>query len=185
MRTEVAGLNERLRDRRVELSNVQRQLELARTQFEHYQDATAQQRAEELRQYEQAKQLSDTELVEARRQLASRDLALSTQRHEITELQQGARRAADKLAAGTKRRTLLERECHEHQRRLGEQLAFVAQLDTRLQVATAGLSEANSELAALRGERHQMGERAGILEAKFFARLLAASLIILSAVIHG
>ncbi|OGS95249.1 MAG: hypothetical protein A3K04_02965 [Gallionellales bacterium RBG_16_56_9] len=166
MRAEVTGLNERLQDRRTELENAQQQLGLARTQFEHYQDATAQQRAEERRQYEQARNLADAELAETRRQLSARDLALSGQAHQLTDCQQAARRTAAELAAGVENQAKLERECQEHKQQLGTQLAFVAQLDGRLQAAAAGLSEAHSKLAVLRNERRQLLEGNGVLDAK-------------------
>lgn len=152
----------------------EQQMAQARAQFEHYQEATAQQRAEERQQYEQARKLIDAELAETQGQLASRDRALSAQAHQIGELQHGAQRVADELSETSDTLARLKRECAAHQQQLGIALAFVAQLELRLEAANTALSVATSETAVLHSEQRHLVERSVGLEAKI-ASLEAAA----------
>ena len=66
-----AGLQQRLADRAAETAALDRQLSQARTQFEHYQEATATQRTEERQGYEQRIARFEQNLATADRQIAS------------------------------------------------------------------------------------------------------------------
>lgn len=83
---ENAGLQQRLTDRVAELATLDHQLTQARTQFEHYQEATAAQRAEERQAFEQRISRLDQELASANRQIAGQQTTIGQQEARIINL---------------------------------------------------------------------------------------------------
>lgn len=101
-----AGLQQRLADRAAEIAALDRQLSQARSQFEHYQEATAAQRADERQDYEQRIARLEQNLAAANRQVASQQAMLGQQEARISHLaadhvqqQQATRDAQEELVA--------------------------------------------------------------------------------------
>lgn len=152
---EAAGLVQRLQDRHAEVENLQQQLHQARAQFEHYQDAIAGQRSEEQRQFEQSKRMLETESMEIRRQLAAKDVILTQQNQQIAQLQQADKELQSSKSAYRR----LEGEFLKATQTLSTQTALATELNTRFNVASEALTDAQNELAILEHERPQLQAR--------------------------
>lgn len=161
-----AGFQQRLVDRQGEIDGLHRQLDQARTQFEHYQEATAMQRAEERQQAEQSRLRLENELTEARQSIAVQRAALAQRELDMTRLQQDKDRAATELTSLQAAYTTLQAE-HRHQLQQ-IQAAEVLQTDLRTQVeASSGqLAQTRSELAILSAEKPLFQSRIAALEAE-------------------
>ncbi len=83
---ENAGLEQRLADRAVEAAALDRQLSQARAQFDHYQEATAAQRAEERQGYEQRIARLEQDIAMTNRQITSQQTTLAQQEARLAHL---------------------------------------------------------------------------------------------------
>lgn len=81
-----AGLQQRLADRVAEIATLDHQLSQTRAQFEHYQEATAAQRAEERQGYEQRIARLERDLAEANRRIAVQQTTLGQQEATMAHL---------------------------------------------------------------------------------------------------
>ncbi|MXS77399.1 hypothetical protein ABF87_05375 [Nitrosomonas sp. JL21] len=102
---EATGLAQRLADRQNEVESLNRQLEQTRTQFEHYQEAIAAQRAEERQTAERRIARVEQDLVSANRQITAQQSTLGQQEIHIAhltsenvDLKQALRVAQEELA---------------------------------------------------------------------------------------
>ncbi|MGS0741616.1 DNA-binding protein [Glaciimonas sp. GG7] len=86
---ENTGLQHRLTDRASEIATINQQLAYARTQFEHYQEASTTQRAQERREFEQRLIRTEQELATSRRQCSDQQSVLIQQKTQLeTQLAQ-------------------------------------------------------------------------------------------------
>lgn len=156
---EASGLTQRLTDRQNEVENLHRQLEQARTQFEHYQEATAAQRADERRQAEQRYGRLDQELTETRRTLSAQQQALVQCEARAEQLGHDHARLQNDLAGVQEahQRTLAEHR--ELDQQFHTQSSICDELRTQLQAATATLPQARADLAVLQTENSQLKAR--------------------------
>jgi chromosome segregation ATPase len=84
--TENAGLQQRLADRAAEVTSLAQQLTHARTQFEHYQESTARQRAEERQAFEQRIARLEHDLAASQRQQAAQQVNIGQQETRLAHL---------------------------------------------------------------------------------------------------
>lgn len=166
LEADASGLQLRLADRQEEIKGLQEQLQQTRTQFAHYQEASATRRDEERRHFEQVRITLDMELSDARQHIAARDNALSSQTQQITTLQS---RIAQLDTIEAKHQQLQETHAKLSQH-LNTQTALAVDLSNRHDVATDALLEAQKELAILRNERPQLLSSANTLESKVAAQ---------------
>lgn len=83
---ENTGLLNRLADRAAEIVTMHQQLSYARTQFEHYQEASTNQRAEERSGFEQKLMRAEQELATIRQQSNDQQLILIQQENRLAQL---------------------------------------------------------------------------------------------------
>ncbi len=151
-----AGAQQRLIDRQSELEALHRQLDQARTQFEHYQEAVALQRTEERQQAEQQRLRLDSELSQACQSFAAQQAILAQRDQDLARLQRDNERVAIELAAAQASVAGLEAE-RRHQQQLNAALKEqLAQLQARFEATSAGLAQANNEHAVLAGATEQL-----------------------------
>jgi chromosome segregation ATPase len=159
VRSEQAGLQQRLADRASEVGALNAQLTQARAQFDHYHQATAAQRAEERQGFEQRAALVERELVTLRQQLlhhkgqaAQFAGQLSQAAGENTRLHQAAEAAQVDAA----------RERSAAERTAFQASALAAQVDkmqARHEAMQAQLDESRIALAVRAREAEMMGAR--------------------------
>jgi chromosome segregation ATPase len=166
LQAENAGLLQRLVDRQGEIEGLHRQLDQARTQFEHYQDATAVQRAEERQQAEQSRLRLESELTEARQNAAVQKAAVAQRELDMTRLQQDKDRTATELSTLQAAYTTLQAE-HRHQaQQIQASGALHAELRAQVERTSGALAQTRSELAILSAEKPQFQSRIAALEAE-------------------
>lgn len=161
---ENAGLLQRLSDRAAEVGALNHQLSQSREQFEHYQEATAAQRAEERRAAEQRIARLEQDLAVANRQIAAQQSTLGQQESRIAHLtsdqaslQQALRAAQDELAPLRSERERLLAQLEEAvaaRQRLVDQIGVVQQQLTDTRTALA----AQERETGLRAEQARRAE---------------------------
>lgn len=161
---EGAGLTQRLSDRQSEIDNLNLQLNQSRTQFEHYQEAVATQRATERQEAQQRCNQLEQELGELRRSLASQQKTLALRE---TQLERVSGNAADLEAAlGTLRQThqavAAERQSLSQQN--ATQSVVCSELRAQLATISQARTETSSELAVLQHQNPQLQARLLVLE---------------------
>ncbi len=160
----VEGLKQRLTDRQTEADHLHRQLDQARTQFEHYQASIAVQRAEERQQAEQARTRFDNDMAEARRTITAQQTALGQGEVQLDHANQERSRILVELSTlKTEHADILaERQSLDYQ--LNAQTSLVAELRAQLDSLVATSTRANTELAVLQSEKPQLQARINVLE---------------------
>jgi len=145
---ESAGLQQRLADRAAEVDTLRHQLSLARTQFEHYQEATAVQRAEERQGYERRIAHLEQDLVGAQRHISEHQTTIAQQEAinahlaaEQTRREQMLHTAQAELAAACTARDRLAG-------RLEDETGVKERLATQLNSAHQQLTDVRAELAS-------------------------------------
>ncbi|WP_136419088.1 DNA-binding protein [Herbaspirillum sp. ST 5-3] len=159
VQAENAGLQQRLADRAADVATLDHQLNQARAQFEHFQDATAAQRAAERQGYEQRIARLEQELTRANRHIATQQATLSQQeagiahlRSDLGDAQQAARDAQEELATV---RTARDRMAE----RLDATVAARDDLVVQLAAAQRELTDVRIALAAQEREASLLAER--------------------------
>ncbi len=148
--TENAGFQQRLADRATEVYALNQQLTQARAQFEHFQEATARQRAEERQAFEQRLARLEQEIAAAHRRheaqqalLGQQEAGLAHQAAEVDRLREGLAQAQNEL-----HQAISERDQKTVQiRDLG---ATKADAERRLDTIQQALIEARTEAATAR-----------------------------------
>lgn len=161
-----AGLRERLSDRQGEIEGLNRQLDQARMQFEHYQEATVQQRDKERQQAEQSRLRLENELTEACQNVGIQTATIAQRELDIVRLQQDKDRAATEVSSLQAAYTTLQAE-HWHQTQkiqASEQLHIELRLQT--ETTSGALTQTRSELAILSAEKPKFQSRIAALEAE-------------------
>lgn len=157
--SEKIGLEQRLTDRASEITSVTQQLQRARTQFEHYQESVAQQRADELQTAEQRQNRQEQELSELQQRLLTQqtrlgELQAQEQRlaHDNDHLQSSLFTTQDSL---TQSRSTYEQVLYQ----LTELKQIHQALEQRHGTGERRLAEMQTSLAVLERERNLLTER--------------------------
>lgn len=160
VQAESAGLQQRLADRAAEVATLDHQLTQTRAQFEHYQEATATQRAEERQAYEQRIARLHQEVADANQHIASQQTTLGQQEAKFVHLaadlsnqKQALRESQEALAA---ERSMRERLAD----RLEDATAAKDSLAVQLAAAQQQLSDVRSALAAKEREAVMLADQA-------------------------
>ncbi len=159
LRSENAGLEQRLSDRTAATAALTEQLNQARAQFEHYQEAVARQRAEERETAEGRQNRLEQELAEARQQvLAQQALSSEAQAHAQHQAKENAR--LQKRLQATDEALARVRATHDQTAYQVTQLTRRHQaLEQRHLAATEALAEYRTGLAAADKECALLRER--------------------------
>ncbi|WP_025917938.1 DNA-binding protein [Herminiimonas sp. CN] len=154
-----AGLLQRLTDRQSEIDNLNRQLAQSRTQFEHYQEAAAAQRASEREEAQQRCNRLEQEVGELRRNLAGQQKALAQRETQLE--QSGARNARLETDLTALRQT--HQAAMAERQQLGQEIAaqslLCAELRAQLKAVSQAMGAAGAELAVLRHQAPQLQAR--------------------------
>jgi chromosome segregation ATPase len=158
------GLSQRLTDRQTEVDNLHRQLDQARTQFEHYQASIAAQRADERQQAEQTRTRFENDMTEARRTISLQQTSLGQVEVQLSHVNQERDRTSSELTIlkADHLRALSERQWLDHQ--LSSQTVLFGEQRVQLDNATAVLTHTSTELAILQSEKPQLQMRISSLE---------------------
>jgi chromosome segregation ATPase len=159
MRSDNAGLTQRVADRTAEVNTMCDQLTHARTQFEHYQEASAAQRSEERQSFESRISQQDQEVRHLRQQLAVLQTAAAEHRGQTAARNAETQRLLDDLRSTQNVATELQ---SERDRLANEASALAAArpvLEAKLDDTQQALAEARTQLAVLARELVLSGER--------------------------
>ncbi|MCP3656829.1 MAG: hypothetical protein GY734_07650 [Herbaspirillum sp.] len=145
--TENAGLQQRLVDRTTEVHALNQQLTQARAQFEHFQEATARQRAEERQAYEQRLARLEQEITTGQRRHEAQQGLLGQQEaglaHQVAELDR--LREVLALAQNELHQAISERNQRAVQ--LQDLATIKADIERRLDTIQQALIEARTDAA--------------------------------------
>ncbi len=156
---EASGLAQRLADRQGEVESLSRQLEQTRTQFEHYQEAVAAQRAEDRREAEQRYQRLEQELGDTRRTLAGQQQALIQRQVRAEQADRDLARLQDELKTEQQAHqevTALHRESEKQVHTLS---TISAEIRKQWEEATGTLTQARTALAVFQSENPELKAR--------------------------
>ncbi|WP_413456570.1 DNA-binding protein [Herbaspirillum huttiense] len=146
--TENAGLLQRLSDRSAEAHILNQQLAQTRTQFEHFQEAAARQRAEERHAFEQRLARLEQENIAGQRRLESQQVTLGQQEatlaHQMSELE----RLRDALSEAHTELHQVRSERDLQAAQLQEWTVARAEAERRFDMAQEALIEAKAGVAA-------------------------------------
>lgn len=151
-----AGFMQRLADRQNEIENLNRQLLQSRSQFEHYQEAVAAQRASEREEAQQRCNRLEQDLGALRRNLADVQKNLTQRETQIEQL--GVHSARLESDLGILRQThqavLAERE--QLGRELAAQSVACIELRAQIKAVVQAMGETSAELAVLQHQTPQL-----------------------------
>jgi chromosome segregation ATPase len=164
--TTIVGLNQRLADRQSEIDGLHRQLDQARAQFEHYQEAMAIQRTEERQQTEQSRRRLENELVEARQTAAIHQAAIEQRELEMAHLAQDKDRIAADCASLQTVYIELQAEHQLQEQQIQATAVLRAELNAQVEALSGALAQTKSELAIQSTEKSQLQQRIATLDAK-------------------
>ncbi|PPC88021.1 MAG: hypothetical protein CTY39_01430 [Hyphomicrobium sp.] len=175
----LVGLTERLADRQNEIDGLHRQLDQARTQFEHYQESIALQRANERQQAEQERLRLENELIDARHTVGALNTALGQRDVELTHVRQDKERVTAEIAALQNAYGALQTERRAQEQQI--QMATALQQESRSQIDTlsGALAQAKSELATLSSEKTHLQGHIVLSESKVQSLLDENKLLII------
>ena len=146
--TESAGLQQRLSDRAAEAHALNHQLMQARTQFEHFQEATARQRAEERQAVEQRLARLEQENITGQRHREALQATLSQQEaalaHQVSEVE----RLRDALTEAHTELHQVRSERNQQAAQIQELTLARADSERRFDMAQQALIEAKAGVAA-------------------------------------
>ncbi|WP_232251270.1 DNA-binding protein [Janthinobacterium sp. 1_2014MBL_MicDiv] len=151
-----AGLTQRLADRNEDIAALHRQLAQVRSQFDHYQEASATQRSEERAQAQQRENRLEQENAQLQQRLQGQQATLVQQDMRLSQLQTEQARLASEAAADREALASVrpERDQFEFQylQAAASADALLAKLDTALQAlndARVALSAQDRQLEML------------------------------------
>jgi DNA repair exonuclease SbcCD ATPase subunit len=156
---ENVGLRQRLADRVTEVETLDRQLSQARVQFEHYQEATAAQRAEERQGYERRIARLEQDLAGAQHHAAAQQATIGQQDTTIAHLTAGQERTLQSFRAAQEE---LAAACTSRDRlagRLEDETAAKEHLATQLGTMQQHLADVRAELAGKVRENEMLGDQ--------------------------
>lgn len=157
--SEKIGLEQRLTDRAIEITSVTQQLQQARTQFAHYQESVAQQRADELQAAEQRQNRQEQELAELRQRVLAQQARVGELHAQEQRLTQDNDRLQVSLLT-TQSALTQSRSAHEQ---VVYQLTELKQIHQALEQRHSNgeqrLAETLTSLAVVERERSLLAER--------------------------
>lgn len=157
--SEKLGFEQRLADRAAEVASLTQQLQQARVQFEHYQESTAQQRADERQVVEQRQQRLEHELAELRQRLLAQHTHLGELQAQERHLKQDNERLQNTLLT-TQEAFIQSRSAHEQvELQLTELKQMHQALEQRHGHGEQCLVEVQTNLAVTKRERSLLAER--------------------------
>lgn len=159
VKAENAGLQQRLADRAAEVDTLDRQLSQARSQFEHYQEATAAQRAEERQGYERRIARLEQDLAGSQRHVAAQQSTIGQQEAAIAHLTVEQERAAQALRAAQADLATASTARDRLAGRLEDETAAKERLTTQLDAMQQQLADVRAELAGKVRENEMRGEQ--------------------------
>jgi chromosome segregation ATPase len=160
VQAENAGLQQRLADRAAEVATLDHQLSQTRVQFEHYQEATAAQRAEERQAAEQRIARLEQDLASANRQIAAQQLTLGQQETRIAQLTSDQASLQQELHAQQEELASLRSERERSSARLEEAVAARQHLADQVDAIQLQLTDTRTALAAQEREASMRTEQA-------------------------
>lgn len=162
-----AGLMQRLTDRQIEVENVNRQLGQSRTQFEHYQEAVATQRATERQEAQQRCNQLEQDLGMLRRNLAELQKTLAQRETQLEQVSAHNHTLEKDLSVLQQTHHAVLAECQQLNQEIATQSVICSELRVQLktvsQTCTEAITEAHSELAVLHHQAPQLQARLLIL----------------------
>ncbi|MGV8892544.1 MAG: DNA-binding protein [Burkholderiaceae bacterium] len=163
-----AGLKQRLTDRQTEIENVNRQLGQSRTQFEHYQEAVATQRATERQEAQQRTNQLEQDLDMLRRSLTELQKTLAQRETQLEQIAVQNNRLENDLGVLRQIHQTVLAERQQLSQEVATQSVVCSELRVQLkavsQTLTEAITEARSELAVLHHQAPQLQARLRILE---------------------
>lgn len=154
-----AGLQWRLADRAAEVTTLDHQLTQARAQFEHYQEATAAQRAEERHAYEQHIARLEQDLAGANQHIAAQQSTLGQQEAKLIQLAAENERDAQALQAAQAELAAVRSERDRLAGRLDDATIAKEGMAAQLLTAQQQLTETRMALAAKEREVTLLAEQ--------------------------
>lgn len=142
-----AGLRERLADRAAEAGALNQQLTQTRTQFEHYQEASAARRDQERQAAEQRVARLEQELDGARQRMAQQQSGIAQQHMQIAQLEADAKQARAAATAAQEALAGLRPQRDQLAYQYKEAAAAGAALRIKLDAAREDLTAARIALA--------------------------------------
>lgn len=146
--TENAGLLQRLSDRAAEAHALNQQLTQTRTQFEHFQEAAARQRAEERQAFEQRLARLEQENLAGQRRQEAQQVTLGQQEATLAHQKSELERLRDALTDAHNELQQVRLERNQQAVQLQELTAARADAERRLDLAQQALIEAKAGVAA-------------------------------------
>ena len=143
-----AGLTQRLTDRGEEIAALNRQLAQVRSQFDHYQEASAVQRQEERQLQQQRENRMEQENAQLQQRLQGQQAALVQQELRLSQLQQEHAQALADAAAGRQAVATLRPERDQFEYQYLQAAASADALLGKLESAMQALNDAKVALAA-------------------------------------
>lgn len=157
--SEKIGFEQRLADRATEVTSLTQQLVQVRTQFEHYQESVAQQRADELRVAEQRHNRLEQELAELRQRLLVQQARLGELQAQEQRLMQDNERLQNTLLTTQDALTQNRRTHEQAVYQLAELKCAHQALEQRHVTGEQRLAETQTSLAVVERERTLLVER--------------------------
>lgn len=157
---ENAGLQQRLADRAAEVATLDHQLTQTRAQFEHYQEATAAQRAEERLAFEQRAARLEQGLAGANRQIALGEATISQQEARIIDVTAERDRQIQQLQTAQEELITLRSLRDRITDQVRDLLTTKEDLAARLAHAQDDLTETRTKLMAHEKTSHMLTEQA-------------------------
>jgi chromosome segregation ATPase len=161
-----AGLQQRLADRAAEVAALNHQWSRSREQFEHYQEATAGQRAQERQAAEQRIARLEQDLAGARQAMLAQQATTAQQEMQIAQLRTEAGRLHEAGHAVQDELASVRAERDQLAYRLRETATTSQALVDKLEAAQQALTESRMALAAQERQTALVAERVGQAEAK-------------------
>ena len=166
---ENTGLQNRLEDRAAEIVTMNQQLGYARTQFEHYQEASTTQRAEERSVFEQKIMRAEQELVNIRQQSGDQQLRLVQQEAQLAQLPallHEVQRLQETAIAERQQAAIVKAEHNQLTYQVQQLTTDRTELKQTLEVTLQSLSEARLRCAIEEKEKWLLDKRIAEAEVK-------------------
>ena len=142
-----AGLTQRLADRGEEIAALNRQLAQVRSQFDHYQEASAAQRSEERQSQQQQLSRLEQDNAQLQQRLQGQQATLVQQDMRLAQLQAEQQRLEHSAAADREALATLRPERDQFEYQYGQAAASADALLARLEAAMLALNESKVALA--------------------------------------
>ena len=157
--SDVSGLQLRLMDRAAEVVTLNQQLTLARTQFDHYQEASASQRTEERHAYEQRIARTELVLTGTHQRLLEQQSTITHQETQISNLSLGNARLLESSLTTLDELSSMRSERDQLSFQQKNILSSNQTLVAKLELSECALTKARMALAVQEAQSAQLMER--------------------------